>query len=327
MKTASYKKGLLWLIITLTVFACGCSLSSTDAKENTEGISVTSDLTGENETSYVLNLSEIPDYDGIPYVVINENQPDFSEEELTTESYEYYSGLDTLGRCGVAKAVIGTDLMPTEERGDISDIKPTGWHSVKYDLVDKESLYNRCHLIAYQLTGENANACNLITGTRYMNVEGMLPFENMVGNYIRDTGNHVLYRVTPIFEGDNLLAAGVHMEALSVEDQGASVCYNVFVYNVQPGIELDYTTGESRSTEVSTEDSDSTVTAELDDPENLVSAHTETAEYVLNTNTKKFHNPTCPSTEEMKPKNREEFTGYRDELLSRGYEPCGRCNP
>ncbi len=191
-------------------------------------------------------LTDIPEYDGEPYVIIDENEPDFSQEDMTSESFEIYSELDTLGRCRTAYANIGQDLMPTEERGNIGHVKPTGWQTVKYDSVEGKYLYNRCHLIGYQLTAENANEKNLITGTRYMNVEGMLPFENLVADYVKETGSHVLYRVDPIFEGDDMLAKGVQMEAYSVEDEGEGVCFNVFVYNVQPGIDIDYATGTSR---------------------------------------------------------------------------------
>lgn len=189
--------------------------------------------------------AEIVNYSGEPYVTIAHNQPDFPKEDFTEVSFEEYSDLDELGRCGAAYANIGQDLMPTQKRGDISRVKPTGWRSVKYDIVDGKHLYNRCHLIGYQLTAENANEKNLITGTRYMNVDGMLPFENMVADYIKETDNHVLYRVTPIFDGNDLVAQGVQMEACSVEDDGEGICFNVFVYNVQPGIEIDYATGES----------------------------------------------------------------------------------
>lgn len=197
----------------------------------------------------VVSIAEIPEYSGEPYVVINENQPNFSQEDMTENSFERYSELDGLGRCGTAFANIGQDLMPTEERGSIGKVKPSGWQTVKYDSVDGKYLYNRCHLIGYQLTAENANEKNLITGTRYMNVDGMLPFENMVADYVKETGNHVLYRVTPVFEEDDLLASGVQMEALSVEDEGADISYNVFVYNVQPGISIDYATGDSAVSE------------------------------------------------------------------------------
>ncbi len=178
-----------------------------------------------------------------PYIEMNGNKPLF--EEMTTKCFEEYAKLDALGRCGVAYACVGLEIMPTEERGAIGQVKPSGWHTIKYDIVDGKYLYNRCHLLGYQLTGENANTKNLITGTRYMNVEGMLPFENMVAEYAEETGNHVMYRVTPHFEGKNLVASGVQMEAYSVEDDGKGVCFNVYVYNVQPGIAIDYATGDS----------------------------------------------------------------------------------
>ena len=195
------------------------------------------------------SVEEIPPFSGEAYIAINGNIPFFVEEEYTTESYEYYSELDELGRCGVTEACIGIDIMPTEDRGDIGSVKPSGWKSVKYDIVDGKYLYNRCHLIGFQLAGENANKKNLITGTRYLNIEGMLPFENMVADYVQETENHVLYRVTPIFEGDDLVAQGVVMEGWSVEDEGEGICFCVFAYNAQPGIEIDYTTGESRLSE------------------------------------------------------------------------------
>lgn len=202
---------------------------------------------------YVTNNSivesnyDIPVYFGSPYVEINHNQPLFEKADLTTDPFENYSELDSLGRCGVAYANICQELMPTEERGEIGSVKPSGWHTVKYPEVIKELyLYNRCHLIGFQLAGENANEKNLITGTRYLNIEGMLPFENEVADYVKETNHHVLYRVTPIFEDDNLVANGVLMEAYSVEDSGKGVSFCVFVYNVQPGIEIDYKTGESR---------------------------------------------------------------------------------
>ncbi len=190
-------------------------------------------------------LGEVPAYSGSPYIEINGNVPDFTEEDLTLEPFEYYSELDGLERCGAAYANICQELMPTEKREDIGRIKPTGWQSVQYDSVDGKSLYNRCHLIGFQLAGENANEKNLITGTRYMNVDGMLPFENLVADYVKETGNHVLYRVTPVFEGAELVARGVQMEAMSVEDGGEGVYFNVYAYNVQPGIGIDYSTGDN----------------------------------------------------------------------------------
>lgn len=194
------------------------------------------------------SLSEdpIPLFSSEPYVTLAGNVPSFLPEELTTESYEFYSPLDILGRCGYAQACIGQELMPTEEREGIGQVKPSGWQTVKYDCVDGKYLYNRCHLIGFQLTGENANKNNLITGTRYLNVEGMLPFENMVADFVKETGIHVLYRVTPVYEGAELVARGVRIEALSVEDGGRGICFHVYCYNNQPGVVIDYATGLSR---------------------------------------------------------------------------------
>ena len=211
-------------------------------------INAISDKT-ENSSASSITLADIPEYSGEPFVMLNDNQPNFGLEDMTTEPFEYYSELDSLGRCGVAYANVCIEIMPTEERGSIGQVRPSGWQTVKYDCVEGKYLYNRCHLIGYQLAGENANKQNLITGTRYMNVTGMLPFENMVDDYVEETENHVLYRVTPIFEGKNLVASGVQMEAFSVEDEGEGICFNVFVYNVQPGVVIDYATGESWAAE------------------------------------------------------------------------------
>ena len=255
-------------------------------------------------------LEDVPAFSGAPYVELDGNQPAFSEAERTAESFETYSALDELGRCGPAFACIGQDLMPTQERESISQVRPTGWQNAEYDFVDGGYLYNRCHLIGFQLTGENANEQNLITGTRYMNVEGMLPFENMVADYVRETGNHVLYRVTPVFEAEELGARGVQMEAWSVEDEGDGVCFNVYVYNNQPGVAIDYRTGESRAAgaEFSAEP-----------------AQDET--YILNVRSKKFHRPDCASVDSMREENRETFHGSREALIEQGYAPCGSCNP
>lgn len=192
------------------------------------------------------SIDNLPSYDGNDYIIINDNEPIFDEKEKNTNSFSKYSNLDSLDRAGMAFANIGQDLMPTEERGSIGMIKPSGWHTIKYDIVDGKYLYNRCHLIGYQLTGENANEKNLITCTRQMNTGSMLKFENMVASYIKDTNNHVLYRVTPIYDDNNLVAKGVQMEALSVEDNGDGIKFNVFVYNVQDGIYIDYKTGDSK---------------------------------------------------------------------------------
>lgn len=278
------------------------------------GCQTTLNVTDET-SSVVSSLEEVPAYSGSPYVEINGNQPDFSQDQETTESFESYSELDSLGRCGTAFACIGKDLMPTEDRGSISEVHPTGWVQAEYDCVDGGSLYNRCHLIGFQLTGENANEKNLITGTRYLNVEGMLPFENLVADYIKETGNHVLYRVTPVFQGNNLVASGVTMEALSVEDAGEGVCFSVYVYNVQPGVEIDYATGESWESG--------------DSPESSQESAVESGEehYILNTNSHKFHLPSCSSVDDMSEKNREDYYGSREDLIAQGYDPCGSCHP
>ena len=193
----------------------------------------------------IISVVDVPEFSDEPYVEINGNKPYFTDSDITTDTFEIYSELDSLGRCGIAYANVCTDIMPTEPRGEIGSIKPSGWHSVEYDCVDGKYLYNRCHLIGYQLAGENANEKNLITGTRYLNIDGMLPFENAVDDYVDETDNHVLYRVTPDFEDNNLVADGVQIEAYSVEDNGEGICYNVYCYNAQPGIEIDYKTGSS----------------------------------------------------------------------------------
>jgi DNA-entry nuclease len=246
-------------------------------------------------------------------VAVNENKPDFAEEDFSTVAFESYSPHDMLGRCGVAYANIGPELMPTEPRGEIGQVKPSGWQTVKYDIVDGKYLYNRCHLIGFQLTGENANEKNLITGTRYMNVDGMLPFENMVADYVKETDNRVLYRVTPIFKDTELVARGVQMEAYSIEDEGEGICFNVFVYNNQPGVEIDYQTGQSKLAEKT-----STTPSEDDNQKTT---------YILNTNSKKFHLESCSGADDIKPSNREEYSGTRSELIDKGYDPCKLCNP
>lgn len=256
-------------------------------------------------------------YDGKPYVVINDNDPDFTDADMTTTSFESYGELDGLGRCTTAFANIGKDLMPAEKRGSIGEVKPTGWQTAKYDNVDGKYLYNRCHLIGYQLTGENANEKNLITGTRYLNVDGMLPFENMVADYIKETNNHVLYRVTPVFSGDNLVASGVHMEAKSVEDNGDGILFNVYCFNAQPGIAIDYATGDSHQ--------DDSIVADASKSTTAAEANVQT--YVLNTNTKKFHKESCNSAKSMEASNKKIYTGSRQEIIDMGYEACGVCKP
>lgn len=296
-------------------------------------------------TASAFNAADVPAYSGEPYTAVNNNEPYFTSDNLTTEAFENYSELDALGRCGVAYANVCLETMPTEKRGSISEVKPTGWHSVKYDNVDGKSLYNRCHLIGYQLTAENANQQNLITGTRYLNVDGMLPFENMVADYVKETDNHVLYRVTPIFTGDNLVADGVLMEGYSVEDEGDGICFCVYAYNVQPGITIDYATGDSwLSSEKGNSDSssggNSAVSQSAADKSGTQQAAVQTesvketsapvstgTEYILNTNTKKFHYPSCSSVKQMKESNKKEYTGSRDDLIAQGYDPCKKCNP
>ena len=292
---------LLSGVLVLSLLLSGCELGLPQENQQASAVSV--------------SLEEVPAYSGSPYVELDGNLPGFSLEERTTDSFETYSTLDALGRCGPAYACIGQDLMPTEDRESISSVHPTGWVQAEYDFVEGGSLYNRCHLIGFQLTGENANEENLITGTRYMNVEGMLPFENMVADYIKETGNHVLYRAAPIFEGENLVASGVVMEALSVEDEGEGVCFHVYVYNVQPGVEIDYATGESWETRDS---ASSALESQAEEQE---------TDYVLNTSSKKFHLPDCPSVDSMSGKNRQEYHGTREELIAQGYEPCGSCHP
>ena len=232
----------------------------------------------------------------------------FEENEKNTDSFAKYSDLDELGRCGVAFAYISLDTIPTEERGTIGDIQPSGWHTVKYnDLIDGNYLYNRCHLIGYQLAGENDNPKNLITGTRYLNVQGMLPFENSVYDYVQATENHVLYRVTPVFKEDNLVASGVTIEAYSVEDEGAGICFYVFVYNVQPGIDIDYATGNSTRSTVS------------DQAEDL-----KAEGFIGNRKSKVFHRPSCPNL--PAERNRIPFDS-REDAIDAGFKACGNCNP
>lgn len=250
-------------------------------------------------------LSDLPDYSGTPFTPVNGNEPFFTEKEITTQAFEAYSPLDSMGRCGTATACIGTEIMPTEKRGEIGQIKPSGWQTVKYDVVDGKYLYNRCHLIGFQLTGENANEKNLVTGTRYFNVQGMLPFENMVADYVKESGFHVMYRVTPVFSQNELLCRGVLMEGLSVEDDGEGIRFCVWCYNVQPGVELDYTDGSSQL-------------AELEE-------NGEKNAYVLNTNSKKIHLPHCKNANAISEKNRSEVTESLSKLQLQGYSPAGCC--
>lgn len=255
----------------------------------------------------------IPSYQGNPYVEVDNNVPDFDDSLKKSEVYTDFQSLDSKGRCQSVLAEVGMESMPTEKRGSIGMIRPSGWHLVKYESVDGKYLYNRCHLIGYQLCGVNKDRRNLITGTRYFNVEGMLPFENQVADFIESTEYHVLYRATPIFEGDNLLASGVELEAESVEDDGSGLSFHVFCFNVQPGITIDYSNGNSWE-EVSQE-----VTREI--PQN------QEADYILNTNSDIFHYPTCKSVSMMSEHNKEYYTGSREDLIQRGFRPCKNCSP
>ena len=305
-----------------------------------------------NNNSYV-SLDAIPAYDGKAYVAINNNEPFFTDSDMTTTAFENYSDLDSLGRCGVAYANICKDIMPTEERGKIGMIKPSGWHTVKYDVIKDRYLYNRCHLIGYQLAGENANPKNLITGTRYLNVEGMLPFENLVADYVNNTGNHVLYRVTPMFSGSNLVANGVLIEAKSVEDNGGGILFNVYCYNVQPGVGINYENGdswldgttpqkqsaqtdtpknegsqssdgsgagESGSSSSTTESASSGSDSSAAENSDADSSNSETMVHITATG-KKYHRAGCRTLK----KSDTEVT--LDEAKSMGLSPCGICNP
>ena len=307
-KKIRYLIGSILLSLSFILGACSQSAGSQQTEVNTE-------LSGEKDTGNPeqssFDLSQVPAYSGEPYVVVNNNIPFFKDSDLTTEAFEKYSDLDSLGRCGAAYANVCQEIMPTEKRGAIGMVKPTGWQTVKYDWVDGKYLYNRCHLIGYQLSGENANEKNLITGTRYLNVDGMLPFENLVADYVHETDHHVLYRVTPVFENSDLVASGVLMEAQSVEDDDVLFC--VYCYNVQPKVTIDYATGESHASEDTNIQETSQSTGEQT--------------YIVNENTKKFHLPSCSSVKDMNSGNKREFTGDRQELLNEGYSACKTCHP
>ncbi len=274
------------------------------------------------ELPYLKTL-QIPAYSGEPYVILNEGMPFFSTSDLTAESYEIYYDLDDLGRCTLADAVVGQDMMPTEPRGSISSVKPTGWHSVKYpkDLVDGESLYNRCHLIAFGMCGETANAYNLVTGTRYFNTKGVNDFENMIIDYVRETGNHVRYRVTPVFTGENLICDGQIVEAYSVEDSGEAICFCIFAYNVQPGIVIDYLTGDSWLENAPPETTESTSAS----PDIRILKEDIVGDLVMNTKSRKLHKADCSGASGISEKNRKEYHGSANELLKEGYTPDPAC--
>ncbi len=315
------------------------AVSETERPETTQNSTTEKPATTETVTEsteaekYVVDLNTVPEYSGLPYTELNANIPVFSDEEkIKTDVFEYYSAQDHLGRCGVAYANVCKDIMPTEERGEIGRVKPTGWVQNKYPgIVDSEPpyLYNRCHLIAYGLAGENDNELNLIAGTRYMNVEGMNPFELQVLDYVRSTGNHVLYRVTPIFEGDNLLASGVEMEAWSVEDKGKGICFHVYCYNVQPGIVIDYATGENRLSDeaqaTSEEKSTTEVVTGATTEQSTTEPDSDEYKYVLNTSRMKIHLPDCSSVKQMAEHNKQWTNDSIEDLKSRGYSPCKNC--
>lgn len=309
MKNKKITALLLAALMVLTLALTGCD----SAPVNND--STTAEAVADSSANSFGDIDNIPEFKGEPYIVINDNVPELSPEQADITYFENYAPLDSLGRCGVAFACLGLETMPTEDRGEIGQVKPSGWKTAKYDCVDGKYLFNRCHLVGFQLSGENANERNLITGTRYMNVQGMLPFENMVADYIKETGNHVLYRVTPIFKGDELVARGVQMEAFSVEDEGEGICFNVYCYNNQPGVKVNYATGDSEAYD--------------DDPALNYGNDTsgEKCDYVLNTNSKKIHLPDCSSAKSMSEKNREEYCGTKEELLDRGYTECSQCNP
>ena len=334
IKMQRYKKIIGSILCVCTLIFSGCSMEGVSGDNPTAQSKNRQEaaLTQENKTSYTLET--IPEYNGEPFVMLNENIPDFTEEDYTTKAFEEYSELDAYGRCGVAYANICKEIMPVEERGEIGMIKPSGWHTVKYDCVDGKYLYNRCHLIGYQLAGENANEKNLITGTRYFNVQGMLPFEDLIDEYVEQTNSHVLYRVTPIYEGNNLLASGAEMEAWSVEDNGKGVCFHVYVYNVQPGVGISYEDGESwleeEQSEVSKDEeekSNQKIVSKKAISKETISETEKEQTYILNKNTKKIHYASCRCIEDMSEQNKEEYIGTRSEILNQGYDACGVCKP
>ena len=311
---------------TLLLFSLFASLAGCGGAEATASGSAPTPVSGHevsetvsesapSEAAGEADFADIPKYSGSPYVEVSGNVPSFTDADLSSPA-ETYAPLDSLGRCGSAMAIVSLETMPTEERGSIGMVKPSGWHTVRYDdLISDRYLYNRCHLIGYQLTAENANEQNLITGTRYLNVEGMLPFENEVARYVESTGNRVLYRVTPVFVGDELVARGVQMEAQSVEDGGAGVSFNVFCYNVQHGIQIDYQTGQSRRSQ------DAGSTGES----SSIQPSADQVMYVLNVRSDKLHLPDCPSVSKMADRNKRDLTSTYDEMIANGYSPCANC--
>lgn len=343
----------------------GSSISSSDGSVGTYGDS-------DDAQSAQATIADIPAYTGALCIDINHGMPGFTAQDEAHGTFMQFSDLDFEGRCGTAFARIGPDTVSNEKRGDISQVHPSGWVQRKYSFVDDDMLYNRSHLIAHQLCGENANEKNLITGTRTFNAVGMLYYEELVGDYVRSTGNHVLYRVTPLFAANDLVARGVQMEAKSVEDNGEAIQFNVFVYNVEPGVAIDYVTGESwesSETPQVTSKGSATITtaaAARADKATAGSANgskadgesgsgsdgdgassesntsdangagsnsassqgvSEQQDYILNVKNKKFHKPDCSAASDISSANKQDFTGTRDQLIARGYSPCGICKP
>lgn len=319
IKLRGLTKTLLLLSLFASLAGCGGAKATVSGSAPTpvsgHEVSEAGEESTPSEAAGEIDIADIPEYSGSPYVEVSGNVPSFTDADLSSPA-ETYAPLDSLGRCGSAMAIVSRETMPTEERGSIGMVKPSGWHTVRYDdLISDRYLYNRCHLIGYQLTAENANERNLITGTRYLNVEGMLPFENEVADYVESTGNRVLYRVTPVFVGDELVARGVQMEAKSVEDGGAGVSFNVFCHNVQPGIQIDYQTGQSRRSQDAGASGESS----------SIQPSADQIMYVLNVNSDKFHLPDCPSVSRMSDRNKREVTSTLDQMLAEGYSPCANC--
>ena len=314
-------KKLLALLLACLLLFTGCDFLSLDnlfGGDPNEGQTPTvSDNSGIGESTSSVGaygtLADIPAFSGNPYVALNGNTPKFTAEEKTDVFFERYAPLDSFGRCGECFASVGEEGMPADDREEIGSVTPSGWKQAKYDIVSGKYLYNRCHLIGFQLTGENANERNLITGTQYLNIEGMLPFENMIARYVKETENHVLYRVTPIYNGDNAVASGVLLEGYSVEDEGDGISFAVFCYNVQPGISIDYATGASALSGEALPEEPSYPQGEI--------------QYVLNTSSRKVHLPTCSSVTDMKEHNKQETYETIASLLSRGFTACGACKP
>lgn len=315
------RKKFLLLLLSLIFLLTGCNpVLESDVSVNEIGVEESEEMSevsvGRDIVYYDIT---IPAYSDAAYVDINGGFPFFTDDEITTDEFETYAELDELGRCGVAYANISPLTMPTEERGAIGQVKPSGWHTVKYDCVDGKYLYNRCHLIGFQLAGENANEQNLITGTRYLNIDGMLDHENMIAEYVKDTGNHVLYRVTPVYYEDNLVADGVVMEAYSVEDKGDGIEFCIFAYNVQPGVQIDYATGDSALTGEEIVVDEPVLKNYTENPDGII--------YTVNIETKKYHYEDCSTAINTKDENKESYNGTVDWLLDNGYEPCGKCKP